>query len=235
LEAKHRFTGNVAHQLRTPIAAIRTHLELALRQDDPKQNRVTLLQLQNTCVETTHLINQLLSLASATQPEMAHHSNQPVDLAKLASDLCKAIVPQAITADIDLGFENNLASGIQPPLINGDRALLEEALRNLVDNAIKYCPSHSKVTVRIYIEKAQIVLDVEDNGPGVPENELKKITTRFYRYSTDSTQSGCGLGLAIVREIAERHNAKLTLTSDAGDRFGLKVSLSFPITHHPIT
>jgi two-component system, OmpR family, sensor histidine kinase TctE len=232
LDAQHRFTGNVAHQLRTPIAAIRTHIELLLRDETSLKNREVLQQLLSTCTETTHLINQLLSLASAAQPETTQRMDTSLQIHKIAADICKSLVPKALEAGIDLGFEDLLAEQDRNLCIKGDLALVEEALRNLINNAIYHCPVQTQVTVRLIKQDHRLLLQVSDNGPGVPQKELTKLTQRFYQYKgevTNEVLAGSGLGLAIVREIADRHNAHLSLAPNPEDAPGLTVTISFPI------
>jgi two-component system sensor histidine kinase TctE len=132
-------------------------------------------------------------------------------------------VPQALKVGIDLGDEG----GPNHRRVLGDRLLIEEMLGNLIDNAIRYVPAGGFATVRLEHAPGAAVLIVEDNGPGIPEAERDHVLERFQRGSTAGQRSGSGLGLSIVREIADTHGAVLRLESADGGR-GVRVRLSFP-------
>jgi len=133
-------------------------------------------------------------------------------------------VPQALAAGIDLGYDGTT----DHRRVLGDRLLIEEMLGNLIDNAIRYVPSGGFATVRVAHEPGAAVLIVEDNGPGIPEDERARVLERFQRGSAAGQGTGSGLGLSIVREIADTHGASLRLESGEGGR-GMRVRLSFPM------
>jgi two-component system sensor histidine kinase TctE len=212
LAAQQRFIADAAHQLRTPIAGLKTQTELALRQAPPGDAQATLRQLRTATERTTRLVNQLLSLARAEPPVgRVLRSVQRIDLAQLARDATTDWVPRALERGIDLGFDD--CSTATP--IEGDPFLLREMLNNLLDNAVRYTQSGGQVTVRVKCDGAHAVLAVEDNGPGIPDAERTRVFQRFYRV-LGSGDDGCGLGLAIVREIAQSHAAEVTLEDGAG-------------------
>ncbi len=204
ISAQNRFIANAAHQLRTPLAGIKTQVEFALRQSDPEQIRHCLQQLQASNDRTIHLVNQLLSLARA-EPGWEAPTAQ-VDLVALASEAASEWVPAALKKNIDLGFEPAEASAPA----RGNALLLREMLNNLIDNAIRYTQAGGEITVRVARAEGQLILGVQDNGPGVPRAERERIFERFHR--ADAPQGdGCGLGLAIVREIAHLHHGEVFL------------------------
>ncbi len=231
LSAQSRFIADAAHQLRTPLAGIRTQTELALRElDNPEHKhaspdgvRHTLAQLNSATERTTHLVNQLLSLARA-EPDAVHaRSLARVDLAALARETAAAWVPRAVTRNIDLGFE--AAAGPVP--VEGDALMLGELLANLLDNALRYTHAGGRVTVRLTVAAGAAVLAVEDDGPGIPAAERERVFERFHRV-LGSGEDGAGLGLAIVREIAEVHGARIGLGPGAGGT-GTRVHATFPL------
>jgi len=222
ISAQQRFIADAAHQLRTPVAGLKTQTELALRQTQAIEARATLDQLHAATDKLTRLINQLLSLARA-EPD-ARRAGEPgqINLSELARELTTEWVPRALAQGIDLGFDGPSDGAF----IDGDAFLLREMLTNLLDNAVRYTHSGGHVTVRVAIEREAIVLGVEDNGPGIPESERERVFERFYRVLGTGVE-GCGLGLSIVREIALRHRADITLDAGA-DGKGTRVRVRFP-------
>ena len=225
LSAQQRFITDAAHQLRTPLAGLRTQTELALRQDDPEEVRRTLRQIDTATTRTTHLVNQLLSLARAEPDANRLSAPQALDLVQIARETTTEWVPQALARNIDLGFDSGAASAP----IGGDAVLLKEMLSNLLDNAIRYSPPGSQVTVNVTADGATARLNVEDNGPGIPPDERERVFERFHRL-LGSGADGCGLGLAIVREIAFGHGATVRLEPGANAQ-GTRVTVAFPASH----
>ncbi|WP_421783330.1 sensor histidine kinase [Kiloniella litopenaei] len=203
IEAMQRFTANAAHQLRTPLAAIQTQAELARKTKDPEEILKRLEHLNRSTKQTSRLINQLLSLARTHQEDESFQTGA-IDLKRLSEDVTRAYVPMAVAQEIDLGFEpeNPVSS------IFGNEELIKEALKNLIENALNYCPKGSTVTVRLKQNTQHVVLLVEDNGPGISKGEQDKVFERFYRSETRDDE-GCGLGLPIIKEIMERHGGSI--------------------------
>jgi len=206
-----RFISDAAHQLRTPLAGLKSQTELALRDADEASEPALVQRLQRvheSAVRSAHLVNQLLTLARA-EPESAQaQDRQALDLRALARELTAELVPRALQAGIDLGLDE-AEEGAPPLPVRGIALLLREALSNLVDNAIRYAGRGATVTVRLRAAGGQVLLEVEDNGPGLPAAELEHVFERFVRATGEG--SGCGLGLAIVREIVERHAGRVVL------------------------
>jgi two-component system sensor histidine kinase TctE len=222
LSAQQRFVADAAHQLRTPLAGIKTQTELALRENDLEGMRQSLRQLAGSADRATRLANQLLALARAEPGARGTGSHVPVDLAQVARKVASEWVPEALKKKIDLGFEGP----DEPTFVSGDAFLLQEMLVNLVDNAVRYTPEGGNVTVRIISSDDKVELCVEDNGPGIPENERERVFERFYRV-LGTAANGSGLGLAIVREIVSAHGAQIIIGAPA-ERRGTSINVIFP-------
>ncbi|WP_459618781.1 sensor histidine kinase N-terminal domain-containing protein [Bordetella sp. 2513F-2] len=224
VEAQRRFVADAAHQLKTPLAGLRTQAELALRDASPDEMQSSLRQLVTGSERATRLVNQLLLLARAEHPDSAGLAR--TDLNAVAHEQTMQWVPQALSLNTDLGFEG--ADGPLP--INGNPILLAELLNNLIDNALRYTPRGGHITVRVRTLAGRPRIEVEDSGPGIPPDERSRVFDRFYRVL--GTQSdGSGLGLAIVREIAQRHQAEVGIEdnpSPGSDLPGTRISITFP-------
>jgi two-component system sensor histidine kinase TctE len=224
-----RFIADASHQLRTPLAALQTQTEAALRDRDPDSLRQALLRLNASTRRTSRLANQLLAIAQVSPEPGARPPQEPLDLAGLAAEVTREWVPAALERKIDLGFEAPTA----PAMVRGQSVLLGEALKNLIDNALRHAPDGGHVTVRVVGADSSVDLEVEDDGPGVPRDQRDRVLERFYRMPSDKSE-GCGLGLAIVKEIAENHGAEITLADSHGER-GLLVRIRFPAQAAAVT
>ncbi len=216
--SQKRFIADAAHQLRTPLAALGSQIEVALRQ--PVDTAETLRQLLATTRRTSHLANQLLSLARLEHTESTVCDSTIVDLHELIGEAASDFVMPAANKGIELDFE------LQHCQVRGSALLLRELLANLFDNAIRYVPAGGRVRVELREERDRCLLTVEDNGPGVPESELETLGVPFHRLAP-SLSYGCGLGLAIVQEVARLHDAIVTYSVGSGGR-GLHVDVVFP-------
>ncbi|MEP6588546.1 MAG: sensor histidine kinase N-terminal domain-containing protein [Polaromonas sp.] len=214
-----RFINDAAHQLRTPLAGLINQTELALGESDAALIKARLHKVHAGAQRSAHLVNQLLALArSGSEGPMTQ-----VDLAQLAQDVARELSPRAVAMKVDLGYE-----GHQHAWMQGSAMLLREAVTNLIDNALRYGVSREAdneptVTVSVHQHAAHLVLAVEDNGPGLSEAQREHVFERFWRGSDLS--GGCGLGLAIVQEIARRHGGEARVTPVAPQ--GFRVSLHF--------
>ncbi|MCC7487491.1 MAG: sensor histidine kinase N-terminal domain-containing protein [Burkholderiales bacterium] len=229
LAVQQRFIADAAHQLRTPLAGLKTQTELALRQAQADDVRATLRQLHAGTERTTRLVNQLLSLARAEPGADRARASDRLDLAQLARETTTEWVPRAIDRDIDLGYDG----GEERACVIGDPFLLKEMLNNLLDNATRYTEPGGQVTVRVKPDTTRVVLSVEDNGPGVPEAERDRVFERFHRV-LGTGADGCGLGLPIVREIAQSHGGNAELASREGGA-GTLVRVTLPIARQDET
>ncbi|MCK9258341.1 MAG: sensor histidine kinase N-terminal domain-containing protein [Azoarcus sp.] len=206
LQAQQRFIADAAHQMRTPLTGLRMQTELALLESDPEQLRNSLTQIADSTERAGHLINQLLSLARAEASFEKLYAVEPVDVEAMVREVGQELFPRALAKGIDLGVEGS-GQGMQ---VEGNPVLLREMVKNLMDNAIKYTPRGGSVTARTRHAGAPI-FEVEDTGEGIPEADRERVFERFYRV-LGSGADGSGLGLPIVREIAELHRATVSLS-----------------------
>jgi len=202
-ERQSQFIADAAHELRTPLAALKARVELGLRAQEPAAWRSTLEEAAQNTDRLTQLANQLLSLAriESGARAIAEGGAQQLDLSQLARELGLALAPLAHARGISLALEAE-----QPVWLRGEPTLLNELLCNLVDNALAHTPAGGNVILRVV---APGVLEVQDDGPGIPLEEHEKVFERFYRRGVQG--SGAGLGLAIVGEICRAHQARISL------------------------
>ena len=209
--SQRRFVADTAHQLRTPIAGLQGHLELLMNDPAAVAVQGRLASLRDGMSQLSHSANQLLALARADTSAGLTTQFQDVDLAALVGRVVELNIDRAARIGIDLGAE------MAPARVSGAPRLLEDLLGNLVDNALTYTPRGGTVTVRCAQSESGPWLEVEDDGPGIPEAERSRVRERFYRLP-GSIGHGTGLGLAIVEEIAQAHGAHLYIESAAGGR-----------------
>jgi two-component system sensor histidine kinase TctE len=221
LSFQNRFIADAAHQLRTPVAGLKAHIELALREEDPAHARESLAHLYTSVERISRLVSQLLSLARNEPNTVKKVDLAAVDLGKLALDTTMEWVPEAYRRRIDLGFEGEG----EHVTIQGDAARLSELIANLLDNAIRYSRESGRVTVRVG-GSPRPRLSVSDDGPTIPVADRQRVFERFHRLLGTHAE-GSGLGLAIVREIAALHDAEIALQEDS-DGVGNTFIVTFP-------
>ncbi len=210
-----QFIADAAHELRTPLAALKARIALGLRAEQGQVWRQTLEAAGQDADRLTHLANQLLSMARVENGAraIAEGGAQRLDLSQLARELGMAMAPLAHARGVALALEAD-----EPVWLRGEPTLLNELLSNLLDNALAHTPVGGNVILRV---SAPAILEVEDDGPGIPEAERERVFERFYRRGA----TGTGLGLAIVGEICKAHRAQISLHDGASG--GLKVRVSF--------
>jgi two-component system sensor histidine kinase TctE len=221
MAAQQRFVADAAHQLRTPFAGLKMQSELALRTDDLDQKQHALRHIHNSTQHGIRLVNQLLALARNEPGGMGNQSFTSLNLTELAQTRTAHWVHLALEKDIDLGYEGGNAA----LAILGDANSLEEMLNNLIDNAIRYTPAGGHITVGVTADVDHVEVFVEDDGPGIPPEHRERVFERFYRI-LGSGQSGSGIGLAIVAEVAKRHGAELNLDDGSGGK-GTRIGVRF--------
>lgn len=219
---QRRFISDAAHQLRTPLAGLKSQTELALNEAADPALRARLQRVHESATRSAHLVNQLLTLARAEPESASALGRSRVELVRLASELSAEWVPRARQAGIDLGFDDAQTASVT---VLGNAFLLREALANLVDNALHYAGRGSTVTVRVRTLGGEALVEVEDNGPGIPPAERERVFERFARATHQG--DGCGLGLSIVREIVARHGGSVAL--EGAVPRGLRVALRLPL------
>jgi signal transduction histidine kinase len=212
------FISDAAHELRSPLTALRLQLQLLERAPDEAARIEARGRLAAAVERATHLVEQLLSLARSEPQEAA--LLEPVDLSAAAALGIRDTHDLAVARNIDLGLDAQ--SKLQ---VSGDLEALRALVRNLVDNAVRYTPAGGSVQVRCRSTPQATILEVTDTGPGILPKDRERVFDRFYRRAA-TQESGTGLGLAIVKAIAERHGAQINLSDAPGG--GLHVAVSFP-------
>ncbi|WP_199541687.1 sensor histidine kinase [Paraburkholderia kururiensis] len=210
MELQKRFIADAAHQMKTPLAGLRTQAELALRQETPAEVHRSLQQIATSSEHAARLVTQLLALARA-ENRLSGQIFTAVDVGEVARNAVRDWVQAALVKQMDLGYEG--PDSADPKIeVEGHPVMLREMLSNLIDNAMRYTPAGGRITVRVRPDAAAGVvhLEVEDTGPGIPLAERERVTERFYRI-LGREGDGSGLGLAIVKEIATMHGGTLTI------------------------
>ncbi len=226
MQAQSSFVADAAHELRTPLTALHVQLQLAERATDDAARAQALAKLGLRLERTSHLVRQLLTLARHDAGSVPAPDAQ-VDLQALALTAVGEYSTLAEQRGIDLGLDADAAAAP----VRGDPDALAIVLNNLIDNALRYTPAGGRVDVWTGIDAARACLRVRDSGPGVPEAERARLFDRFYRAGANDGW-GCGLGLSIVSNIAERHQAEIVLAPwQAGQ--GLTITLRFASAQVP--
>lgn len=220
-ERDRRFAADAAHELRTPLAAIRAHAQVASHAKDAAESRQAISDVLVGVDRGTRIVEQLLALARVEHDAMGEGA-RAVDMAELARETIALMVPRAVARNIDLALEVETLDA----KVRGNPDLLAAMLRNLVDNALRYSPEGAWVTVRLERGERALLLHVEDSGPGIPSELRARVLHRFFRAS-GSTTPGSGLGLSIVAAIVESHHGSLAL-SERAEGAGLIVDVSLP-------
>ena len=234
LVAQRRFISDAAHQLRTPLAGLKSQTELALLEAHDPALRQRLERVHQSATRSAHLVGQLLTLARAEPESAMAQGRVALDLRQISRELAVEWVPRALEQGIDLGLAEADPDNDGPVMIEGHPLLLREAVSNLIDNAVRYAGSGSEVTIGVHVEAAlpvpQAVLRIEDTGGGIDPALMPRVFERFVRGQADT--HGCGLGLSIVREIVQRHGGSVTLSAlhpEAIGHRGLVAEIRLPL------
>ncbi|MDT7849489.1 sensor histidine kinase [Methylophilus sp. VKM B-3414] len=206
LQQQQQFIADASHQLRTPIAGLQTQAELALRSQPPEAIQEPLNYMLRSTTRLSHLIQRLLTMAR-TDAAVSQLQFQPVSLTKIISDECARWIGPASNKQLEL----DVMIETQQDQVLGDALMLSELLNNLLENAIQYTPKQGLLQIRLSQAGKFLVLEVADSGIGIPADQTTLVFERFHRLDPNQG-NGCGLGLAIVAEIAEHHNASITVT-----------------------
>jgi len=215
-----RFAGDAAHELRTPLAALKANAQVALHAKSSEEQQHALKNLNLGVDRCTHLIEQLLTL-SRLGPEAALENCQNVLLSSVTAETIALLAPRALDKNIEI----DLNTEIEHAYVYGNEISLTILVRNLVDNAIRYTPENGQVHVSIFEEDDHYVLRVSDTGPGIPKELQERVFERFFRILGTNTV-GSGLGLAIVQQIATLHQANIRLGQPQGHS-GLEFDVVF--------
>jgi two-component system OmpR family sensor kinase len=204
LGAQRRFLADAAHELRSPVAALALQVQLAERAHSPAARATALAELERGVERARRLVQQLMDFARL-EPGVQSAPFQPVNVARIAREVVGSYAPRAEAQEVDLGADAPVAAWI-----SGVEAELRSLIENLVDNALRYAPGNSAVTVSVRAGDADVELAVMDAGRGIPADERDRVFERFHRVAGDATR-GTGLGLAIVKAIVERHQGTIAL------------------------
>lgn len=225
-DAQKNFVADAAHELRSPLTALKLQAQALRRSDDdPAEREAGIARLNQGIDRAIRLVEQLLVLArEEAGPGRGAEGSEDVNLHEVVRLAVADVLPLAGHKQIDLGLAD--PPGAQVPPVPGQGEALRIMLRNLLDNAVKYTPAGGQVDVSLQLQQGQPVLTVEDSGPGIAAQDRPRVFDRFFRASDVALETGSGLGLAIVKAIAERHGATLAL--DRSPRLGgLKVEVRF--------
>ena len=220
METQRRFIADAAHELRSPLTALSLQAQNLEHAESLSACKERLLPLKAGLERSRHLLDQLLNLA---RQQAGGETREPVSLSEIAQGVIKEMMPIADARHIDLGLEQQ-----ENTLIKAESSAIHMLLRNAVDNALRYAPEGGEVTIRIRAEDGEAIVEVIDNGPGIPDAELERVFDSFYRLP-GSAQEGSGLGLAIVRNIADRFDGSVLLTNRT-DQTGLIFAYHQPLS-----
>jgi two-component system sensor histidine kinase QseC len=221
-DREKRFAADAAHELKTPLAALKTHTQLALHAKNESELINALHKIVTGVNRSAHVVQQLLTLSRMSQGVITEPTT-PVDVAKQAKEIIADLVPQALEKETEIEL-----IALSDAIIEAHETAITILIRNLVDNAVRYSPEHSLVQVVIEEspDKQNILLKVIDNGPGIPEHLRERVFERFFRVIGNKT-SGSGLGLGIVQQIADLHHAVISLETPLSGH-GLQVTVMLP-------
>lgn len=220
-ERNKRFAGDAAHELRTPLAALKTHVQVALDARDEKERNKALQKVLESVDRSSHVVTQLLTLSRLGEEE-AIDDIKPIDLHKLAIEIIAYLVPSALEKNVEI----ELKPSPKHPIILGNDIALGILIRNVVDNAIRYTPPHGEVVINLIETDTHLIFRVTDTGTGIPSELRERVFERFFRILGTKAQ-GSGLGLAIVRRIASLHHAEISLSTPKSG-VGLQFDVAFP-------
>lgn len=217
---ERRFTSHAAHELRTPLAVLKTQAQLALRAPEGSQREESLHHLIAGVDRASRLVSQLLTL-TRLEPDVTRTLRGELDLREIAREAVAELAPLALERGVELGLD-----APEPARVHGIALALGILVRNLIDNAIRHSPAGGRVDVRLTVDAATVTLTVSDQGPGIPPEERARVFEPFYRVP-GSPSGGAGLGLAIVQRIVAFHGGRVG--AEAGpDGRGTTMRVVFP-------
>ena len=221
-EREKRFASDAAHELKTPLSAIKTQAQVALNTNVLDEKNTAITKLITSVNQTTHIVQQLLTMSRLVPDTPNITGFESVNLVRVTRDMLAMMAPLAIEKHLDLEFQ----ADENTPVFQGNTTAICILIRNLVDNAIRYTDDHGVILVRVKPDEGHVMLEVTDNGPGIPKELHTRVFERFFRV-LGNKRSGSGLGLAIVKQIGELHHARIELNTPEKQR-GLMVRIYFP-------
>lgn len=223
-EREKRFAADAAHELRTPLAALKAQAQVALNANDIEEKNAALHKLLASVNRSTHIVQQLLTMSKLVPEATSFDEEDEVNLEKLTRDILAMMAPLAVEKQIELEFEHEE----HVPMIKGNATALGILIRNLVDNAIRYSYENGRIVVQILTNNNEVVIEVCDNGPGIPAELQARVFERFFRVLGNKSP-GSGLGLAIVQQICALHRGRVLISSPQVG-IGLIVRVYLPIS-----
>ena len=220
IEISRRFTSDAAHELRTPITALKLQLTIVEQAKNKMEREQAINMLKRGIERSEQLVSQLLTLARI-EPNKQARPLESVDLLTLAKESIEELLPLARKKHIDLGLDTTHVAQI-----NAVRQEIKILINNIVDNAIRYAPNGSKVDILVFLDNQNVILEVNDSGEGISSDDMSHVFERFYRGQNKDT-NGSGLGLSIVKEIASQHNANIVM-SNLNPGFSFRVYFKRP-------
>lgn len=223
IESQGQFVADAAHELRTPLTAVQLQLQVLQRAESQPERDAALERLGDGIRRSTHLVQQLLTLARQ-EPGSAAPEKESVDLRALAERVAADFEPLARDKTIDLKLD------LRAAVVPGEAEGLRVMLNNLVENAIRYTPAGGEVRLIVHRDDAEATVEVDDTGPGIPEDQRARVFDRFYRATRSDSSSeseGSGLGLAIVKRVVDRHSGRIELRTGSSG-IGLAVVVRLP-------
>jgi signal transduction histidine kinase len=222
-QAMSRFTADASHQMRTPLTILRTHISvLGTLIPVHSEAHPSFKDIEEAADRLQRLLIQLIQLARAEGGRTLDQEAEIIDLRQVIQDIAASHVPQGLEAGVELHFE----AEERPFPARVNQIMIHEIFANLIDNAIRYNNAGGRVVIRLFDEQGKHVVEVEDDGPGIPDAERDKVFTRFYRMNRDQSRAGSGLGLAIVQSVAATLNAEIDMSAGAMGR-GLRFRISW--------
>jgi two-component system, OmpR family, sensor histidine kinase TctE len=221
LKAHKRFIANAAHQLRTPLAGLKTYSSIGSEMSEAEDLKHIVKELDSGIDRASRMVGQMLALARTDGGDQTTTQKTQLDLNFVVSDVTSELVERAVMKNLELIYE----SSQEPAVIIGEQTGLRNLVVNLIENALLYTPEGGKVKIQV-INNGRVTLRVQDTGAGIAPEERNKVFERFYRIDGTSG-SGSGLGLSIVREVANAHNAEVSIES-ANGHSGTIVTVDFP-------
>lgn len=222
-ERETRFAADAAHELRTPLAALKVQAQVALNTLDLDEKNIAIKKVIDTVNRNVRIVQQLLTISKLVPEKNNNYDAEKVDLNQITKEILTLIAPQAIEKNVDLELftKQNIRK------FTGNQTTIGILIKNLVENAINYCDqTNGKVIVRTLEQDGEIILEVQDNGQGIPQKQITRVFERFYR-GLGNKNSGSGLGLSIVKQIVELHHAKISL-QPLTPKNGLLIRIFFP-------
>ncbi|MBN3761704.1 HAMP domain-containing sensor histidine kinase [Burkholderia sp. Ac-20365] len=222
IDGEKRFIADAAHELRTPIAALQLGIDNLANAHDPRSRGERLRELREVAARAASMIRQLLELARADAQRSPDVAVQVLDVRDTVRKLVADLLPVADQRSIDMGVKRFDAA-----LVDANAEELSIAVRNLIENALRYTPSNGWVDIDVFVDETNAVIRITDTGPGIPADAIDRVFNRFFRVSA-ATVEGSGLGLSIAKSVVTKHGGSISLENRRDGRSGLIATIALP-------